>query len=114
MLDVINKVVGKLFGSKAESDLKEINPFISEIKELYPQVEKLSNDELRNKTFEFRNKINEHLRETEDELNSLANQVENDPEMEMKLKEEIYTKIDQLKKTRNEKIEEILTELLPE
>jgi preprotein translocase subunit SecA len=114
MLEVINKVVGKLFGSKAESDLKEINPFISEIKEIYPQIEKLSNDELRNKTFEFRNKINEHLQETEDELNSLTNQVENDPEMEMKLKEEIYTKIDQLKKTRNGKIEEILKELLPE
>ncbi|MEO5570960.1 MAG: preprotein translocase subunit SecA [Bacteroidia bacterium] len=114
MLGVINKVVGKIFGSKAETDLKEITPDVLKVKEVYPEIEKLSNDELRGKTFEFRNKIQEYLQEAEDELNGLNQQVEDDPEMDMKLKEEIYTKIDQLKKIRNTKIEEILKELLPE
>jgi preprotein translocase subunit SecA len=114
MLEVINKVVGKLFGSKAESDLKDISPTVQKIKEVYPEIEKLSNDELRGKTIEFKNKINEYLLETENELISLNEQIEKEPEMDMKLKEEIYSKIDQLKKTRNTKIEEILNEILPE
>jgi len=114
MLEVINKVVGKIFGSKADTDLKAISPDVLKTKEVYPEIEKLSNDDLRGKTFEFRNKINEYLQETEDELNALNKQVEDEPDMDMKLKEEIYTKIDQLKKIRNTKIEEILKELLPE
>ena len=114
MLEVINKVVGKLFGSKAESDLKEISPTVQKIKEVYPAIEKLSNDELRGKTVEFKNKINEYLLETENELTSLNDQIEKEPEMEMKMKEGVYAKIDQLKKTRNTKIEEVLTEILPE
>ncbi len=51
MLEVINKVVGKLFGSKAESDLKDISPTVQKIKEVYPEIEKLSNDELRGKNY---------------------------------------------------------------
>ncbi|HKR05165.1 MAG TPA: DEAD/DEAH box helicase, partial [Bacteroidia bacterium] len=114
MLEVINKVVGKIFGSKADTDLKAIGPDVLRTKEIYPEIEKLSNDDLRGKTFEFRDKIHEYLKETEDELADLNRQVEENPEMEMKEKEEIYTRIDQLKKIRNTKIEEILKELLPE
>ncbi len=50
------------------------------------------------KTIEFKNKINEYLLETENELVSLNDQIEKEPEVDMKLKEEIYSKIDQLKK----------------
>ncbi|MFI5218331.1 MAG: preprotein translocase subunit SecA [Bacteroidia bacterium] len=114
MLELINKAVGRLFGSKSETDLKAISPQIQAIKDVYPSIEALSNDALRAKTFEFRNKINEYLKETDDELSSLNEQVESDAEMEMKLKEETYAKIDQLKKDRNTKIEEVLKQILPE
>ena len=45
-----NKFISKLFGNKAQRDLHEINPVVNTIKEAYPAIEKLSNDELRAKT----------------------------------------------------------------
>lgn len=56
-----NKFISKIFGSKAQRDLREISPVVEEIKAIYPEMAKLSNDELRAKTKElekeFRNML---------------------------------------------------------
>ena len=45
-----NEFISKLFGNKATRDMKEIQPWVEKIKQAYPEIEKLSNDELRAKT----------------------------------------------------------------
>jgi len=114
MLEILNKTIGKIFGSKSESDMKALVPFLESVKEAYPVIEQLSNEQLREKTFEFRKKIADKLAESETELASQNEQVENNAEMDIKEKEEIYARIDAIKKEQLEKIEEVLLEILPE
>ena len=51
----------KLFGNKQERDIKVILPIVDDINNEYKKLSGLSNDELRNKTLEFRNEIKEYL-----------------------------------------------------
>ena len=45
-----NEFIGKLFGNKATRDMKEIKPWVDKVKAIYPEISKLSNDELRART----------------------------------------------------------------
>ena len=50
-------IISHLFGNKAQRDMKEIQPYVEQIKAQYEQVDKLSNDELRAKTQEIKNQV---------------------------------------------------------
>jgi preprotein translocase subunit SecA len=109
---MINSILKKLFGSKSDRDLKEITPYIDKIKEVYPSIEKLSNDGLRAKTTELRKKIADYILTEQAEINALKQKIEhsnNASESEV-----YYAKIDELEKTITKKIEEVLNEILPE
>ncbi|NNF01307.1 MAG: preprotein translocase subunit SecA, partial [Bacteroidia bacterium] len=114
MLDFVNKTISKVFGSKAQSDLKKLQPVVGLVDAEYQNMDSLSNDELRGKTVEFKEKINDHISDVDEEINSIQTEIDNDPEMELHDKEEKYARIDQLKSDRNDKIEEILEVILPE
>ena len=63
-MSLISNVLSKLFGgNKYEKDIKAIMPLVEQIKVEYAKLEKISNDELRNKTPEFRRRIKDHLKE---------------------------------------------------
>src|ERR1041385_7807848 len=113
-MSFINKALSGLFGSKAEKDLKELGPYVGKVNAVFSKLSGLSNDELRTKTFEFKKKISDYLQSIDEELSGLEKSVEENPEMEMQEKENIFSRIDKLKKERNEKTEEILLEILPE
>ena len=49
-----NDIMTKLFGNKAQRDIKAIRPFVEKINQIYPQMAALSNDELRAKTQELK------------------------------------------------------------
>ena len=46
-MDIVSNVIKLLFGSKTEKDRKQIEPYVRKIKEVYPTIQSLSNDELR-------------------------------------------------------------------
>ena len=52
-----NEFIGKLFGNKATRDMKEIKPWVDKVKAIYPEISKLSNDELRARTEELKKYI---------------------------------------------------------
>lgn len=58
-------------GSKSERDVKEIQPFVDEILSIYAGLNTLTNDQLRNKTTEFRKKINDYISEEQKEIAEL-------------------------------------------
>ena len=108
MLNVFKKV----FGTKYDRDVKQYQGLISEINNYFQSYQSLSNDELRNKTHEFRQRISDYLSEIDEEISSLKSSA--DTEQDLLAREEIFNKIDETYKERDEAIEEILKEILPE
>ena len=106
--------LNKLFGSKSDRDIKTINPQVDQIREAYEIISKLSNDELRGKTTEFRERIYENVEAEELELVSLKDRIEQEFDMDVEEKERIYKKIDELEGEIYKKTQEILNEILPE
>lgn len=104
----------KFLGTKSDKDIREIMPYLDTIKEVYPAIQKLSNDELRNKTLEFKAKIHDAIREKEQQIADLKEKIENDPEMDMDEKEHIYEEIDQIDKESYEITQKVLNEILAE
>src|SRR3982751_6647802 len=111
MIGFISKMFG---GSKSEKDVKAILPLVSKINQSFQSYQSLSNDQLRNKTIEFRQRINDHLKEINDQIAETNKRAEELSFDDLVGKDTIYQEVDKLKKDRDEKIEEILKEILPE
>jgi preprotein translocase subunit SecA len=101
----------KLFGTKYDRDVKNYLPIVEEINQHYKSFASLSNDELRNKTLEFRKMISDHLSEIDAEISELKGNISS--EEDILTKEKFYLAIDELVKERDEQLEVILKELLP-
>ncbi|MCK4263629.1 MAG: preprotein translocase subunit SecA, partial [Candidatus Aminicenantes bacterium] len=52
-------LIRKIFGTKNKRDLKKLQPYASAINELEPHIKKLDNNQIRFKTAEFREKLNQ-------------------------------------------------------
>lgn len=105
-----NKIISKIFGNKAQRDLNEINPVVKRIKEVYPEIEKLSNDELRNRTKDLEKQIRDYVAEEKQQIEQLKAGLE---EVELDKREPIWNQIDKIEKEINEKYEKVLDEILP-
>ncbi|MCH8553721.1 MAG: preprotein translocase subunit SecA [Schleiferiaceae bacterium] len=109
---MISKILGKLFGSKADKDIKLIQPYLDAINRVAPAIASLSNDALRNKSLEFRQKIEEATNAQEQEIAALR--VEIDAEENIDQKELLYNQIDTINKAIVETTEKVLEDILPE
>ena len=58
-MDIVTGIIKLLFGSKADKDRKAIEPYVNKIKEVYPSIAALSNDELRGRSQALMKQINE-------------------------------------------------------
>ncbi|HNS16468.1 MAG TPA: preprotein translocase subunit SecA [Bacteroidales bacterium] len=106
--------LNKILGSKSQRDITTINPLLAQIKPAYEKITLLSNDELRAKTYEFKQKIKNAIQEEEDKIVQLKNSIDENPEMDVDDKEKIYEKIDLLEKSSYEKTQQVLDQILPE
>ncbi|HRA12669.1 MAG: preprotein translocase subunit SecA [Chitinophagaceae bacterium] len=111
MLGFISKLFG---GSKSEKDVKKLEHYVGKVNGFFNSYSSLSNDQLRNKTQEFRQRIKEHLSEIDEEIKAKNTSAEELPFNDLMGKDAIYQQVDKLKKDRDKKIEEVLEELLPE
>src|SRR5574343_330274 len=111
MLGFISKIFG---GSKSEKDIKSIEPIVKQINQHFASYQSLTNDQLRNKTQEFRTRIKDHLKEIDDQIAQLGTQAEELPFSYIFGKDAIFQQVDALKKDRDKKIEDALKEILPE
>ncbi|HYK57277.1 MAG TPA: preprotein translocase subunit SecA, partial [Flavisolibacter sp.] len=107
--------LSKMFGgSKSEKDVKAVLPLVTKINENFQAYQSISNGELRNKTQEFRQRIQDHLKEIDTEIAETTQKADELPFNDLVGKDAIYHEVDKLKKDRDQKIEEILKEILPE
>ena len=106
--------LSKLFGTKSDRDLKEVKPYLDATLKIYPEIQKLSNDQLRAKTVEFKERIRKEVETEENELATLRQRIEEEYDMPINEKEEIYKRIDKLEKDSYDKTQKVLYDILPE
>jgi len=105
--------LAKIFGSKSERDIKALQPVVAQINEEYAKLSSLSNDELRNKTIEFKATIASALASIDEKINGLKTQAES-PELSLQEKTNLYDEVDALGKERNVELEKVLQQILPQ
>ena len=112
-MDVLAGLIKFFFGSKADKDRKEIEPYLQKIKAIYPTIEALSNDELRARSEALKRQIADFIAPDEARIVELKATLEK-PETSLDEKEKVSKEIDETTKRIDEKIEQKLDELLPE
>ncbi|HAZ74298.1 MAG TPA: preprotein translocase subunit SecA, partial [Rikenellaceae bacterium] len=108
----LTSIIGKLFGSKADRDYKAVKPILDKVLAVYPEIDKLSDDELRAHSAALRQKVadveapfEKRIAEIKDELNK---------DIPVEQKEALAGESDKLVKDEDEAIEKCLDEILPE
>ena len=104
------KLLKALFGDKSTRDMKLIQPYVEKVKEAYPAIKELSNDELRAKTKEIRQYVQDAGKQQREEINKLRESIEEIPIDE---RESIFNKIDKLEKEALDNYERALDEVMP-
>lgn len=105
------KIIKKIFGDKYEKDLKQLWPIVTEINEYYESFKNLTDDELKNKTKEFKEKIQAHTEVTRKQIEELRTKLQTDEDFD---RNSVYDELDDLEETLNDQYEEILDQILPE
>lgn len=111
-MGLLDSVLKVFVGDKTKKDIKEIQPFVDKILAVEPAMEKLSIDELRYKTVEFKEKIAFAKADTVQQIETLKQQAE--AEQDIDKREDIYNEIDKLEDIAYEQGEVALNDLLPE
>jgi len=108
-------LLSKLFGgNKSEKDVKKISPLVADINGHFDKYQSLSNDDLRNKTQEFKARIKDHLSEIDAAIAAKKEEAESLTSLDISGRDAIYQEVDKMRKDRDQKIEEALKEILPE
>ncbi len=105
-------VIKKIFGSKADRDMKAVKPILDKVLAAYPEIDKLSNDGLRAKSEELKKRIREVEAPFETRIAEIKDELAKD--IPVSEKEALATESDKLVKDEDEAIEKILNEILPE
>ena len=105
-------VIGKLFGSKSERDYKKIKPILDKILAVYPQIDALSHDALRERSAALK----QQLREVEEPFEQRIAQIREalNEDIPVSEKEKLSEESDRLVKEEDEAIEKCLDSILPE
>ncbi|MDX9848067.1 MAG: preprotein translocase subunit SecA [Tenuifilaceae bacterium] len=112
-MGVIDTILSKLFGDKAARDLKELAPYLERIKAVYPRFTSLSHDELRAETDKLKQRVRDYISADQKNIEEMKAKMESS-ELNFDQKEELSGEIDKLIKQIDEKVEEVLNEILPE
>ena len=105
-------VFKKIFGTKADRDMKQLRPMLDKVLVAYAAVDKLSDDELREKCQSLKDLIQSRIAEDEARIASIREELEK--EIPLAQKEALATESDKLVKKVDEKIEEVLDQILPD
>ncbi len=107
-------LIKKLFGTKADRDYKEIKDLLHKTISTYEEIRMLDNDALRAKTNEFKERIAGHIADEQRQIDTLREYLDTHHDIDVEEKEQIYKQIDELDDKQNEKVEELLEQLIPE
>ncbi len=107
----LNDFLKSMFGSKSDRDLKKLRPILQKIKDVYPSIQQLSNDEIRARVTAIRQDIQDSVQPLRDEIAKIKSEVE---ELDFDKRQPLWDKVDKLQKDVLDRIQEKLDEVLPE
>ncbi|WP_299682583.1 preprotein translocase subunit SecA [uncultured Tenacibaculum sp.] len=110
-MSILNSIIKIFVGDKQQKDLKKLQPIIDNIKAFNDDLTKLSHDELRAKTVEFKSKITAATKSFEDQILQLEEEAKT---ADIDRQEDIYTQIDKLKDEAYEASEQVLKDIMSE
>ena len=105
------EIITKLFGNKAQKDMRAIQPIVDQIKAEYEKIDALSNDELRAHSWALMDKLQAAVADKKARIAELKASIEGTP---IEKREKIYNEVDKLEKEIKEVYERVLNEILPE
>ena len=105
-------VFKKIFGTKADRDMKALRPMLDKVLAAYDAIDKLSDDDLREKCQSLKDKIKAEIAQDEARIAQIKEELEQD--IPVSQKEALATESDKLVKKVDETIEKVLDEILPE
>ena len=113
MFGSIVNVIKKIVGNKSEKDIKSIQHLVTAINDEYAKLSGISNDELRQKTIDFKDVIQKRIESYNKQIADHKNEAEGE-DTDVLQKEELYDKIDKIEKEITVEVEKVLNEILPE
>ena len=105
------KLLTSLFGNKSTRDMKLIQPLVEKVKAVYPEIQQLDNDQLRQRSKAIQQQVQESAKTQKEEIERLKGTIEDTPIDE---RAEIFAQIDKLEKEALDIYEEALNEVMPE
>ena len=106
-----NKILRSLFGDKSSRDMKLIQPLVEKVKAVYPEVQKLDNDALRQRTKDIQRFVQDSAQQQKADIDKLKATIEETPIDE---RADIFAQIDKLEKEVLDIYEQSLNEVMPE
>ncbi|MBU3011918.1 preprotein translocase subunit SecA [Polaribacter vadi] len=110
-MGILDSVIKLFVGDKQQKDLKILQPIVENVKKFEAALSKLSHDELRAKTQEFKDKLKTATKELDDKISALEQEAK---DANIDRQEDIYTEIDSLKDEAYTISEATLVEIMPE
>lgn len=104
----------KIFGTKADRDMKEVQPLLHKTLEAYETIKDLSTDDLRHKTVEFREIIREATKEEEDRLTEIRDYLDANYDLPVEEKQNLYKEVEKLEDKVYKTTQDVLMDILPE
>ena len=110
---MISSLLKSIFGDKSAQDFKKYQPIIEQTKHFSSELLGISDDQLRAKTYEFKEKIKKSTSELENQMADIKSKADH-PETPIFDKDDLYNRIDEITKEIDDKLEEVLLEIMPE
>ncbi|MDR2011187.1 MAG: preprotein translocase subunit SecA [Bacteroidales bacterium] len=107
----LNSIISKIFGSKVDRDLKTISPYLHSVLSIEPEITKLSNDELRERTQKLKQGIQDFIKADIDKINNLKEKADS---LDIWEREDVFNEIDKIEESIDAKLEDHLNAVLPE
>ena len=104
-------ILKSLFGNKSTRDLKKIMPVVEKINAVYPEIEKLTNDELRSRIDAVRKRLQDSIADKKAEIANVKEEIER---TDYDLREPLWARVDKMEQEILDILEKGLEEALPE
>ena len=111
-MSFFNKILKSFLGDKNQRDLKEVGKVVAKIKKMEPVIQELTDDGLRQKTREFKEKIRTATADITQKIEEISEQIKTTQNIDEK--EALFSKIEELKKDSYKIEEKVLNEIHPE
>lgn len=110
----MKKFLESIFGNKHKKDIKALQPVVEEINEIFATLSALTDDQLRAKTVEFREKVQGSITDLIKEVDEIRARLRSDEDIAHVDRSNLYARLNELDRAQYETMQEKLNEILPE